>query len=495
MSDIIFCYAKNNQLTCSVNQYNLHSRYNPEKESENFVASLHIDFKPTIIIIIEPALSYCVPYLRRKFPGIPLCAIRFTHDFDKYNFLWDIVIYSGHEPQLLYKIGEEKILGAFYISWKPSQSAFPEIHKKTHNAVTQLIIQARDIIATRAYFGLRWLKNTFRFCIFTRQTMCIHPGTQPVVIAASGPSLKPSIPYIKQYRNNFFLIAVSSAYSPLAATGIFPDICISTDGGYWAKRHIEHCKIPLAAASESAIPKELFSCIPVIPLEYHDGPQADLLRLCQFTTQKAIRNGTVSGTAVELALSITHGNIFFCGLDLEPAAGYQHTQPNELELITSEQDNRTAPKEQRLTPGQFSDSALSIYRDWFSAQSDIFSNRVYRVSDTKTVYRHRIDSLPHITWDTALQKLGSTPDNQRIILCPTEIHFNPRQRYHLIEDYITSIKSNIPESWMNQLFPAELLLQQRSTTESYTASRQFDKKVSEVFSEIQKFLISLGKCT
>ena len=52
-------------------------------------------------------------------------------------------------------------------------------------------------------------------------------------------NMKQVLKNIKKYRENFFLIAVSSLLSVLLYNKIFPDLVISTDGGFWAKKHLE----------------------------------------------------------------------------------------------------------------------------------------------------------------------------------------------------------------------------------------------------------------
>ena len=65
MSIIQFSLAKTGEKTCSINRIRLHSAYDPVKEAQRFVAGLDFGFIPTLIVVTEPALSYCAAFLRQ----------------------------------------------------------------------------------------------------------------------------------------------------------------------------------------------------------------------------------------------------------------------------------------------------------------------------------------------------------------------------------------------------------------------------------------------
>ena len=72
MEQIINYNAKNGQETCSINNINIHSSYNPEKEAERFVNLIEATINPSIIFITEPGFSYCAKYLKQRFPNSKL---------------------------------------------------------------------------------------------------------------------------------------------------------------------------------------------------------------------------------------------------------------------------------------------------------------------------------------------------------------------------------------------------------------------------------------
>ena len=79
---ISFETSKNGELTAVVDKLYLHSSYNPSKEAERFVTNIKISYIPSIIVLLEPALSYIVPFLKKRFPDSKIVTIRYTNYFD-----------------------------------------------------------------------------------------------------------------------------------------------------------------------------------------------------------------------------------------------------------------------------------------------------------------------------------------------------------------------------------------------------------------------------
>ena len=89
--EISFGTSKNGEVTCSIDNISLHSRYNPQEEANKFVNNLITDFEPSNIIITGPCLPYLVNPLKAKFTKSKIIAIQYSSDFEKYNNSWDKV--------------------------------------------------------------------------------------------------------------------------------------------------------------------------------------------------------------------------------------------------------------------------------------------------------------------------------------------------------------------------------------------------------------------
>lgn len=474
-----FSTAKNGAETCSYNGKFLHSKYNPQNEGEKFVANLAADFSPSCIIIIEPALSYCVPFLRNRFKDASLYAIRCSRDFSKTDALWDKVFYFDSDKDklsndLFYSLGEETLFSAAFFEWTPSRGVFTEETAEIWQAIKSAVLKARDVLGTRSHFAKRWFKNSFIFAANITNTEQLSVGDSPVIIAASGRSLETSLPYLQTQRNKFFLIAVSSAYSALLRYGIIPDLVISTDGGYWAKRHIafpasdkmlkEANARPLFAfSSEAAVPRKILETQRILPLCYDDGSSRIFFQSAGISFMNARRNGTVSGTAAEFALTITTGPVFFCGLDQAPAKGFQHTQPNALDMDAETTFNRIKPKESKFAMSQFSSAgSLEIYRNWFITRSEYFSARLFRLSDNFR-FSFGLGKIRDINWQDFSSMIKSYQQKQTIgFIKKSSLQEKSARIKKLFEILEASFEK---PAFLNDLFPTDFLMLKREKSE------------------------------
>lgn len=389
-----FLDTKDGNLTCKLNSVFMHSAYSPLKEAERFAENIKAPFDPEIIFIIEPCISYCAKYIKDKFPKTKICAIRLSDLFVKYDKNFDQVFYlnqfSSSEilcDKLYNRFGENTLAYSLILSWDPSARVFQDEVFDILKSYKSLIQKCHSILRTRSFFEKKWIQNTFNIISNIKNLVSFSKkGNSPVIVCASGPSLENAIPLIK--RSNFFVLAVSSAITPLLKNGITPDLCLSTDGGFWANKHLEILRkypdIKLALAVEGNCPKTILNKSHILPLTYSDGVESDIYKNTGIPSYEALRCGTVSGTAMDFAKKITTGNIYFAGLDLHTAKGFQHLQPNALEKSPASTDCRISSKEKRLSSLSFSNQAesLKIYEDWFKnsvTEKDLTSRRFFRI--------------------------------------------------------------------------------------------------------------------
>ena len=384
--------AKNGEETALADNHFLHSNYAPQKEAERFVENISIPYTPSAIIISEPALSYITVFLRNKFPDIKLGAIRYTDSFNAYNKDFDFVLnyyeHADFENYLEGRFTEEELLNSFFIPWTPSAQTFIEEDKLVWNSIKAALERSKTLLITRQYFEKHWFLNSCSFIKYLNTAIDFEaPVNKPALIISSGPSLISFIDTIKKNQNRFFIIALSSAITACIKNEIKPDLCLSTDGGYWAAEHLKPLykhNIPLAMPAEAYCKKSLFSKLSILPLDYGDGISHELLSNSNIKAKKAVRNGTVSGTALLFAAKYCSKDIFFCGLDLAEQKGFQHTQPNQLEANSSTADFRIKNKMTRLTRAQLTTGSLEIYKNWFINNPLKLNNRkVFRLIENK----------------------------------------------------------------------------------------------------------------
>ncbi|OJF75967.1 MAG: hypothetical protein BKP49_09090 [Treponema sp. CETP13] len=384
--DIKITLAKNGEHICKINNIYMNSRYNPSVEAERFVNNVSCDFIPSIVICINPCLSYCLPYFRQKFPTSKIIAIQCVKYFKKEDSQWDHVIYLDNyktlSERIFNELGEEKLFSTFINLWVPSNKIFSIENDLIVKEIHKAILKARDVIGTRLHFSKRWAFNSIRFFNLIHKVSILQRGTQTVFLAASGPSLFDSFSFLKTHRKYLFIVAVSSACKALLENNILPDIVISTDGGYYAKRHLDCIvkkDIPIILSAESSFPAKLPTRNTIIPISYKDGIESFLFQECNIPHLIASRNGTVSGTAIDLFLNLTTNNILTGGLDLSSNKGFIHIKPNILEEIDSTNDTLLYPISTRIAKNSLQNHSLEIYRSWFQNLDSAKSNRIVRL--------------------------------------------------------------------------------------------------------------------
>ena len=505
MHKIEYLESKNGSKTCKINGLFLHSAYNPLQESERFVQSLNVNFNPSVIFIIEPGLSYCVQALKKRFPAKKIICIRLNNFFTGYDTDFDSVFYfdsknPGDFENSVYSSFSEKVLcSAFFTEWHPSGKIFTEEIKILYKSIKNIIEKAKASLVTESFFSKRWFKNSILFNLYLQNTSHYEKGNIPVVICASGPSLNGSLPLLKKFRSQYFLISASSAISVLLKNNIVPDVEISTDGGYWAKNHLvwdyKNYKIPVALTPESAFPKKLLESQSIIPLLYQDGPGSKLcektFKIAGLTFHYAERNGTVSGTMLRLAENLTDSWIFACGLDLESSKEKQHAEPNRNELSGRRNFSRLKNGETVNTCSRFSSSSLNIYRLWFSNLPASCSQKFFRLSD-KYKYLNSLGNIRDVNFDFFEEKLkeNSGKSLKPIKIIPNcEIDETLKQK---IKEEIIIFLENAEkdDSFIYSIFPSDevYIKKLKDENEIKIMKAKLEKRKKEFFSSIKKIL-------
>ncbi len=451
--------AKNGEDTASSENRFLHSSYAPSKEAERFVDRLQLPFKPEIIIITEPALSYVLPYLKKKFPDIKFGVIRYSDFFNKYNSDFDFVInyfeHKNFEYYLEEAFNEESLLSIHFLAWQPAANVFPDENKAVWQAIKAALERAKTLLITRQYFEKKWLINSSNFFKYLKKPLSmVNDISKDTVIISSGPSLKASLPWIKENREKLFIICLSSAISLCLSNKILPDLCMSTDGGFWAGEHLKKLykyNIALAMPSEAHCNKSILKNNKILPLIYDDGISKEFSLASGLQFIHAERNGTVSGTALIFAAEHCKKDIYMCGLDLAGQKGYQHLQPNELELNNSLKDNRLFTKEKRLAASEFSNASLEIYKNWFiSKKLELGNRKVYRVIE-KDFRRNNLGWIEDIDENQFKKKLEIIPDENKM----TSFFIEEEYRDFSKNVYEYFEKNCENEKWKKQLFPLD----------------------------------------
>lgn len=395
--DLQFLNSRNGQSTCSADGRYLHSSFNPENEAQRFIDSVNCPFEPSAVILLGACLPWCAVPLKKRFPKAKLIAVQYDARFESNSLSWDNTFFVTDAQEaalfsntLFNLLGEEKLMTAQFLSWKPSETVWPESFRLSWEAIKSCMEKAQSVLTTRNHFNKAWFRNTVSNLSRIKTYAVPEKTDLPIIVTASGPSLTNAIPFIRANRKHFRLMAASSSISTLIANDIIPDYAISTDGGWYATRHLrsyltdERLKdVPLIISGESAVPQTLTDKVPFIVLTYGDGIETVLAEQVGVPSIHGLRNGTVSGTAAALAFQLTSGPVYMCGLDLAPGKGFQHAEPNENDVPLFTGQSRLHTLETAQSSSRYAGGSLAIYRDWFSNQGPEFTSRIFRLVSEK----------------------------------------------------------------------------------------------------------------
>ncbi|MGP1586995.1 MAG: 6-hydroxymethylpterin diphosphokinase MptE-like protein [Treponemataceae bacterium] len=392
---LTFSKACNGEDTCNCKNVFLHSKYNPSAEAQKWIESQNVSYNVSAVIAVGICIPYSLKFLKQKFPEKKIIVIQYSDEFKRFesdetcNFLYigkNSNVYAVSEF-FFNLLGEEYCSSLFILSWLPAEKIFTYEATLVKDSLKIFIEKSKNIIATRSYFSKKWFSNSIRFFCFVNHCFSCKKINMPVLISASGPTLKEGISFIKKFRKNFFLLSVSSGLNILLRNQIIPDAVISTDGGYWAKRHFDcifrKYDIPILCSSEAAIPFVNLKNNQFLPLIYEDFINKSIFTKTNIDGVLNARNGSVSGNAVDFALNFTTNDIYTVGLDLENLCGFVHSQPNELEIISQVQDYRIKNKETRISSSNINYESLSIYKNWFSTLPIEKAKRIKRLCTEK----------------------------------------------------------------------------------------------------------------
>ncbi|WP_027727425.1 6-hydroxymethylpterin diphosphokinase MptE-like protein [Treponema sp. C6A8] len=491
---MIFEYldTKEGVKTVKANGLLLHSAYSPIKEAERFSLNIKSTFKPSYVIITEPGLSYCAPYLKKSFPYAKIGAIRYTHEFESYNNLFDFAFnkesISDLKNHLLREFSEDNIFSVLFISWTASEKIFPDENKQVWLQIKQALDTAKTLLVTRQFFEKKWLINSANFIKYAQDFYTFNKTSSPVFIAASGPSLQDNLESLKKGQKSFVIIALSSAITTLLENDIIPDFCISTDGGYWAGEHLKKLtknKIPLAITSEAYCKKEILQNLKIIPLFYNDGISRQLADQTSIPFIEAKRNGTVSGTALDLAKNLTTGKIYYSGLDLSEQKGFQHTQPNELEKNACLNDYFINSKEKRIAKSGFKNQSLMIYKDWFCNQK-LENNKFFRIISEEGK-KNSLGDIIDISPEKFAEECKLYTSSKTFSISKSK-KLSALENKTNIKNVLTYILRNCnTEGWKKSLFPLDFVAIKHNP-ENNEAQEKLEKENSRLMKKLQKIL-------
>jgi hypothetical protein len=381
----------------------LHSRYDPRAEAERYIAALNPGSGIEYFILIEPGLGYLVPALQKKYPASKIIALHADPVFKPAGGEGTIPAWFPGDGPGIQQFLENEIpdVEAQYIrviEWRPGLRVYGEKYLWLLSEAVDFIKRIDANKRTARGFGQRWIKNFFKNLGLLRVLLGPKPFAGPLVITGSGPGLEEALPIIQGLKNDgpLFTLAAASSVKALAQGGINPDLIISTDGGSWALLHLHECfrrwaapPAPLAANLCAALPSQC-SSLPIMVLNDGSLWQSLVFRTLGIPSIRIPQRGTVSASALDLALLLCGGNIFIAGMDLAARDIRTHARPYGFDPLFWGTASRFAPFYSRIfcRAGAINrGGSQGIYAAWFQRQLAGWPGRVYSMGNNNPVFQ------------------------------------------------------------------------------------------------------------
>jgi len=283
------------------------------------------------------------------------------------------------------------------IEWRPSMNYYKEKYVKLLSQTVEFIKRSEAEKRTTAAFGRRWIGNFFKNLKIINRTVLYKTADIPVIVTGSGPSLETAMPVIKKIQDNCIIIAASSSIMALFKNGISAGIVIATDGGSWALRHIyplfrtgmdSYLAVNLCAALPSQCGGKPF-------LILNDGSlwQNVILHELELPSVIIPQRGTVTASAVELALALTSGGVFLAGTDLSVKDIRTHVRPYSFDYMFSCSADRFSPfysKSFFRSVLMRDGGSMDIYAAWFKNQLTLWPKRIFSLAGGNDVFENAV---------------------------------------------------------------------------------------------------------
>jgi len=412
----------------------LHSRYQPQLEADRYIEALNLRHDTDCFILIEPGLCYLIPALQKARPESKIIVLHADNYFrvtaDSYPDIpmWFPDSGTGVQEFLETKIPEGA--STRIIEWRPSLRIFGDRCLELVRESTEFIKRSEAGRRTAAAFGARWARNFFRNTALLNRTIQYRTLDMPIVITGSGPSLEAALPQILAAREGVFVLAASSSLPALAAGGITPDMVISTDGGGWALLHLHACfriarpsarpparPLMLACNLSAAIPSQC-STLPLLPL--NDGTVWQSMVLHNLGVPSALipQRGTVTASALDLALVLSSGSIFLAGMDLAIPDMRSHARPYGFDHLFYGAASRTCP----VYSQQFARSRAikaggshDVYASWFKNKIASWPARIFSLGGNHAVLENGLGAARKEFFTTELHRGKDVGDHFKIM--------------------------------------------------------------------------------
>lgn len=337
--------AKNGEQTLKINDYFIHSRYNPSREALQIAtkqymphhvhvifgygsghlvnAMLEIRDFQELLIVVDPLFDENV--IERPFSDeqqkVYYLKAETINDFEQY------LSHLGRGTRIKYKV----------LNTPNYEKLFGEEYRFLLEKVKDL--QNRNLVndATLLKFSKIWYQNFLENLTHLNNDYSgrvLHKAyTAPVVVVSGGPSLVKQMDLLKAYRNQLILVCAGSAINSLLKEGMEPDYVVTIDGGAPNFRHfqnieLQQAKIVYTLQNHPGVRASFEKPGYVVESQGHPTLTRFVKEILGIELPMFLGGASVAHTAFNFANYITTGPVALIGQDLAYTGDLTHAVGN-----------------------------------------------------------------------------------------------------------------------------------------------------------------------
>lgn len=306
---------------------------------------------------------------------------------------------SGTDPAafLSSALDEIETSSLTVLEWPPSASCFSDEANQVRSAVTEVVRRHQASLLTEGANGRRWFSNLVRNFSSLVRPVAPQPDksnrVSACVIATAGPSLEEGLETINPVRSGFSLWVTGSALDAVLARGLEPNLIISTDAAVYASEYLRAAVVDRGRCCPIAAPltasRGIGDTAPVWPLSHGDPVESMFYEHLSIGPTSVPAHGTVTGTAIHLALAFQQWPVVVTGMDFAWHGSRSHARPHVSETYRALAGSRITPPltalyRQSVDMVELPDAwrvsrALQVYARWFERMTSGAGRRIHRL--------------------------------------------------------------------------------------------------------------------
>jgi len=482
-----------------INNYYLHSKYDPIREAVRFADQhfkkhhLHILFgigsgyianalsekmgEDEFLIVVEP-LDDLIDIQLNVENGLKRTAIVGIKNLDSFQKLCDTLLIQrfNNRVQVVCSPNYDKL--------------FLEDYRKVLSIVKDLVHVQKISQNTIQAFSKEWQRNFVLnlFYAFDDVPLTMLEGyfNIPVVVASGGPSLTKQIPLLKKIRQHVLLISSGSTINTLLNFNIKPDFVVTIDGHINNYRHFESIDLQGATMVYSLSHHEkILETINGRSIFFIPNSQLEIRPYAEKLLDKEVPNilggASVATFALSIAYNISSGPIALIGQDLAYTDNKTHAEHNKnfREIDESYINERGMI----YTKGYYGEQVLTDYP--FLMMKHNFEKLIQTFTHRERIYNCteggvNIDGYQQISF----QEFCDLYVNTDKLVPALDMNLYPHKEIREWEALLTRIENEIKLHDKVKRFVEEavLLLKQN------TSNTAFDKKILKQLDKIDEKL-------